>query len=295
MLGRSRAASAIAAAIRPGTASLCGVEVAVPNAREATRFLSGGLLYPLAAHTDRTMWFGQDDGAAVLGARLEAGARRGVNGTFFRLLYATPGDLAIVLASVGVNDPQWLVDGVRAHRTDTFLLSACDGVRVEISAPAPDDRSVRLDADEYLAEHLTDEGRAVVTACATGVPADRPASALTRVALHLRDLRDAVSFFGDVLGFRQQQARPNGVVMTNGAQVIDLQRTRRRVYGPAGLSFGVEAPEQLAAVADAVPPATCEQRDNSVRITGPEGLRVTACLIRRPDSGALLRELIADS
>lgn len=293
MLGGSGPTAAPSASLRPSAAFLSGVELAVTHVAEARQFFCGGLLLPQVGESGATTWFGGANDTPLVGTHVEARSRRGVNGAFLRLEYASSADLAIVLASVGVRNPGWLVEGLRIHGSETFLVSGCGGVRVEIGAPAPDTSSRRLDPDAFLAEHLSPAGRAAVTALATDGSASAPVCALTRVCVPVRDVRAAVSFFSDVLGFVQQQSRPDAVVVTNGAQAIDLLPVRKRVFGPTRLAFVVGDASRLAAIAAGA--TSSQNRPGSVRVAGPEGLAVTVCLDARLASEAVLREVLADA
>ncbi len=276
----------------PDAATLYGIDVVSTGSSALTTMLSGPLAHRPADSSRQTTFLRHSRGNAIVGVTRRRFPNRGVHGAFFRLRYSAPSELAVTVASVGVYDPSWLVGGARAYGMDTFLLATQGGTRIEITAPSGKDDGP-LDADEYIGEHLTASGREAVLTRAHGGDDSLAAPRLTRVALHVHDVRAAVSFFEAGLGFGPVRTHPHGVLLSNGNQDIDIVATRRSVHGLAGLGFYIDDADKLTALTEMAPSRFEHNRPMSVQVAGPEGVKVTLHLGDGTDRAALLRETTA--
>lgn len=290
MFGGESVTGVAASGLGAEAATLWGVETVSARPPALDGFMSA--LGHLPAGSDvGALFYRHPRGAAIISVRRKR-ATGDHHGAFIQVNYPLQTDLAVTLACVGVRNPTWLVSGIRARGRDTFLVAAEGVLRVEISAPSNGPEGP-LDADDYLAQHLTAVGRgAVLTRMAGGDDRTAP-PILTRVAVKVRDVSGAEQFFSDGLGFHPVRTHPQGVLVSNGFQEIDLVRTRRREGGLAGLDFYVDSPARLARLARLSPPAAAHNRPHSVQVEGPERLRITLHQGDGSDRDTLLREAAA--
>lgn len=267
LMGRSTAVRA-----RETQALLSGVHVRA--SATGLGFYRDGLLNSETSATGNLVQLGRK-GLQTVTVEV-TGPARGVNAGCFGFRYDTASDLAAVVAGMGMFAPQTFVSGRRAGGKDSFTFSAPDGTTVELSAPAAQTGAGPLDPDEYVAAHLTADGRH-----ALAHPEQRcllPVPQLTAATLRVRELRVTARFYIEMFGF-VVIAETQGLVVLECAagQRLVLAAAKRGVTGLAGLSLLVPTPMDLDAAVERLVLAgyRVETTGTQVHCTDPDGTRLT--------------------